>query len=248
MKTFINGGEVKKMFIAGNEVKSLFKNGVKVYENTLNDGLILNLPLQNNFTDTTGINTMIAGGTSNLPTFTLEGGEYAATFNGSQSLKTNANFLINSDKVSISFWIKTNQTNTAVITELGTNTNSNNSFISSINDTLANRVSITDHISGYNIGNSAININDNAWRHIVLTIDRTLVGNQQNKIYVDGILSYVQNASFQSDLNGNWALNHLFIGQRGGSQYGFNGQMKFLKIFNYPLSTTEITNLYNSEL
>ena len=57
-----------------------------------NEGLILDLPLQNNFTDTTGINTMIAGGTSNLPTFTLEDGEYAATFNGSQSLKTNANF------------------------------------------------------------------------------------------------------------------------------------------------------------
>ena len=39
-----------------------------------NEGLILDLPLQNNFTDTTRINTMIAGGSSNLPTFTLEGG------------------------------------------------------------------------------------------------------------------------------------------------------------------------------
>ena len=213
-----------------------------------NEGLILDLPLQNNFTDTTGINTMIAGGTSNLPTFTLEGGEYAATFNGSQSLKTNSNFVIGTDKVSISFWIKTSQTNTAVITELGTNTNSNNSFISSINDTLANRVSITDHISGYNIGNSAININDNNWHHVVLMINRSLVGNQKNKIYVDGILSYVQNTNYQSDLNGNWGIFPLFIGQRGGSLYGFNGQMKFLKIFNYPLSQAEITNLYNKTM
>ena len=216
-----------------------------------NEGLILDLPLQNNFTDTTGINTMVAGGTSNLPTFTLEGGEYAATFNGSQSLKTNSNFVIGTDKVSISFWMKTSQTNTAVITELGTNTNSNNSFISSINDTLANRVSITDHTyvgNEYNIGNSTVNINDNAWRHIVLMIDRSKAGNQQNSIYVDGVLSYVQNASLQSDLNGNWGLFPLFIGQRGGSQYGFNGQMKFLKIFNYPLSPSEITNLYNKTM
>ena len=213
-----------------------------------NEGLILDLPLQNSFTDTTGINTMIAGGTSNLPTFTLEGGEYAATFNGSQSLKTNSNFVINSDKVSISFWMKTSQTNTAAITELGTDTNSNNSFISSINDTLANRVSITDHISGYNIGNSAININDNNWHHVVLTIDRSLAGSQQNSIYVDGILSYVQNTTYQSDLNGNWGIFPLFIGQRGGSQYGFNGQIKFLKIFNYPLSPSEITNLYNKTI
>ena len=78
-----------------------------------------------------------------------------------------------------------------------------------------------------------------------MTIDRSLVGNQQNKIYVDGILSYVQNASLQSDLNGNWALNPLFIGQRAGNSLGFNGQMKFLKIFNYPFSQAEITNLYN---
>ena len=214
-----------------------------------NEGLILDLPFQNSFVDATGKNTMIAGGTSNLPTFTLEGSEYAATFNGSQSIKTNANFNIGTDKVSISFWIKTRQTATAAVIELGTNTNSNNSFICSTNDTLSNRISITDHnSSGHNIGNSAIKINDNVWRHIVLTIDRTLVGNQQNKIYVDGVLSYVQSTTHQTDLNGQWALNPLFIGQRGGSLYSFSGQLKFLKIFNYPLSTTEITNLYNKTM
>lgn len=209
---------------------------------------ILDLPLQNNFTDTTGINTMIAGGTSNLPTFTLEGGEYAATFNGSQSLKTNANFVIGTDKVSISFWIKTSQTALTAILELSSNINNFNAFGVFINNLLANRIDIIDHISGYNLGNSAININDNNWHHVILMIDRSLVGNQQNKIYVDGILSYVQNTSYQSDLNGNWGLFPLFIGQRGGSLYGFNGRIKFLKMFNYPLSTTEITNLYNKTM
>ena len=205
---------------------------------------ILDLPLQNNFTDTTGINTMIAGGTSNLPTFTLEGGEYAAVFNGSQSIKTNANFNIGTDKVSISFWMKTNQTAAAIIAELSTNTNNNNAFYNVINDLLPNRIAIGDHISGYNIGNSAININDNSWHHVVLMIDRSL-GTSQNKIYVDGVLSYVQNTSYQSDLNGNWGLFPLFIGQRAGNSIGFNGQLKFLKIFNSILSETEITNLYN---
>ena len=213
-----------------------------------NEGLILDLPLQNSFTDTTGINTMVAGGTSNLPTFTLEGGEYAATFNGSQSLKTNANFVIGTDKVSISFWMKTTQTATAIIAELSTNTNNNDAFYNAINDLLPNRIAIGDFRYGYNIGNSAININDNNWHHVVSMIDRNLVGNQQNKIYVDGILSYVQDTRFQSDLNGQWALNPLFIGQRAGSSLGFNGQMKFLKIFNYPLSPTEITNLFNKTM
>lgn len=212
-----------------------------------NEGLILDLPFQNSFVDATGKNTMIAGGTSNLPTFTLEGSEYAATFNGSQSLKTNANFNIGTDKVSISFWMKTSQTATSAVLELSSNNNNFNAFGSFINNLLANRIDITDHTSGssYNIGNSSININNNSWYHVVLMIDRSKVGNQQNSIYINGILSYVQNTNYQKDLNGNWGLFPLFIGQRGGSTLGFNGQMKFLKIFNYPLSTTEITNLYN---
>ena len=213
-----------------------------------NEGLILDLPFQNSFVDATGKNTMVAGGTSNLPTFTLEGGEYAATFNGSQSLKTNANFVLGTDKVSISFWMKTSQTGAAVIIESSTNFSQFNSFGVFINDILANRIEIADNVTGYNIGNSAININDNNWHHVVLMINRSLVGNQQNKIYVDGILSYVQNTNYQSDLNGNWALNPLFIGQRGGSSLGFNGQLKLLKIFNYPLSPSEITNLYNKTM
>ena len=214
-----------------------------------NEGLILDLPFQNSFIDTTGKNTMIAGGASNLPTFTLDGGEYAATFNGSQSLKTNANFVIGTDKVSISFWMKTSQTVLGNILELSNDFNNNNAFSSFINDLVANKIAIYDHNSaGNNYGTSAININDNTWRHIVLIIDRSKVGSQQNSIYVNGILSYVQSNPNQVDLNGNFGLFPLFIGQRGGSLYGFNGQMKFLKIFNYPLSQTEITNLYNSEL
>ena len=213
-----------------------------------NEGLILDLPFQNSFVDATGKNTMIAGGTSNLPTFTLEGGEYAATFNGLQSLKTNSNFILNSDKVSISFWIKTSQTAVAIVLELSTvASGGNNAFGVYINDLLANRIEIVDGQSGLNIGNSSTDINNNTWRHIVLTIDRSLVGNQQNKIYVDGVLSYVQSTTYQKDTSGNWALNPLFIGQRGGSSLGFNGQIKFLKIFNYQLSTTEITNLFNKQ-
>ena len=247
MGTIKNGYKWLGAKIGGNSVNGIAKGGNIIYKK-IDPTLILDLPFQNSFVDATGKNTMVAGGSSNLPTFTLDGSEYAATFNGSQSIKTNANFYIGTDKVSISFWIKTSQTATGIIAELSTNTNNNNAFYNALNDLLANRISIGDHTSGYNIGDSAININNNTWRHIVLTIDRSLVGNQQNKIYVDGILSYVQNTTYQSDLNGNWGLFPLFIGQRGGSLYGFNGQMKFLKIFNYPLSTTEITNLYNKTM
>lgn len=243
----LNNNKFKGVSINGISVSGLAKNGVKFWKKQ-NSGLILDLSFQNNFTDATGINTMVAGGTSNLPTFTLEGSEYAATFNGSQSIKTNANLPLSTDKVSISFWIKTNQIATAAVIELGTNTNFNNSFISSINDSLANRIGVADHNSfGYNIGHSTININDNSWHHVVLIIDRIL-GINQNKIYFDGVLSYAQNSNYQTDLSGIWSSFPLYIGQRAGALYGFNGKLKFLKIFNYPLSTTEITNLYNKTI
>ena len=160
-----------------------------------NEGLILDLPLQNSFTDTTGINTMVAGGTSNLPTFTLEGGEYAATFNGSQSLKTNANFNINTDKVSISFWIKTSQTNIGVVAMLSNDYNYNSAFTAIINDLHPNKIYIGDHTTQYNVGYSSVNINDNNWHHIVITIDRSQNGLNQNRIYVDGNIAYNQNKS-----------------------------------------------------
>ena len=216
-----------------------------------NEGLILDLPLQNSFVDATGKNTIIAGGTSNLPTFTLEGSEYAATFNGSQSLKTNANFVIGKDKVSISFWMKTTQTSKSYIIELSQNVNTyDNTFALIMNDITSNPncLQIADHgtASNYNMGWTPSNILS-SWTHVVIIIDRTL-NSSQNKIYINGVFNYNATSAYQSDLSGLFANNPLFFGQRGGSSYGFIGQMKFLKIFNYPLSPTEITNLFNKTM
>ena len=211
-----------------------------------NEGLILDLPFQNSFVDATGKNTMVAGGASNLPTFTLEGGEYAANFNGSQSLKTNANFVIGTDKVSISFWMKTSQTVIAVLQELSSNSDNKNAFATAINVEAANKFSMQNkkESSGvYNVVYSTSTINQNSWHHVCVVSDRSLNGNNESKIYVDNVLANVVFNNFDS--SGNYINDILFIGQRNGSSFGFNGQMKFLKIFNYPLSTTEITNLYN---
>lgn len=213
-----------------------------------NSGLILDLPFQNSFVDATGKNTMIAGGTSNLPTFTLEGGEYAAVFNGSQSLKTNANFVIGTDKVSISLWLKTNQMALANIIELSASLDSNdNTFITLINGIgQANKFQFVDRNGGYYVTNTSNNINDDTWHHVVIVYDRSLSGALAGKLYVDNIL--VTNTTLANDLNGIFGNFPLFIGQRGDTTRGFNGQMKFLKIFNYPLSQTEITNLYNKTM
>ena len=217
-----------------------------------NEGLILDLPFQNSFVDATGKNTMIAGGNSNLPTFTLEGGEYAATFNGSQSLKTASNLILNSDKVSISFWIKTTQTTIGLVAELSESLNSsgNNGFWIINNNTGANKLEFLDRNNLVSSANNIVrpnpNINSGVWQHIVITSDRALNGANQSKVYVNGVLNFVTVQT--NDINNNYGNHILFIGQRAGSSLGFNGQIKFLKIFNYPLSTTEITNLYNKTM
>ena len=211
-----------------------------------NEGLILDLPFQNSFVDATGKNTMIAGGASNLPTFTLEGGEYAATFNGSQSLKTNSNFVIGTDKVSISFWMKTTQTAAAVVGEMSPNTNSNNTFSWYINDNVANSVQFNSRNTGNN-QSVRTGANNGTWKHFVAVIDRSQNAANEILIYENGSL-VTFTKPYSQDNNKNFGNNILFIGQRGGSQYGFNGQMKFLKIFNYPLSPSEITNLYNKTM
>lgn len=204
--------------------------------------VILDLPLQNNFTDYSGSGiSMVAGNVNGLPSFVSDGsGGYAVDFGGTKSIKTSVNLPINtSDKVSIEFDIKTTATVAQVVMELSSNFNSNNSFFSTINSNSLNKIDIGDHVSGgsqYNVGSSAVNINDGNYHSVKMVIDRSL-GKDQNKICVDGVLSYVQNTSagVYNDNNGNFGSFTLFIGQRNGSSLGFVGQMKNLKIYNYPI-------------
>ena len=245
MGTIKNGYKWLGAKIGGNSVNGIAKGGNIIYKK-IDPTLILDCDFNNNFTNKVlGGVQLIAGNVNGLPTFTLEGGEYAATFNGSQSLKTNSNFVLGTDKVSISFWMKTSQTVVSIITELSTNSNNFNSFYGAINNAIPNRVDVYDNISSSsnNLGSSSVNINDNIWHHIILMIDRNQPALNQNKIYVDGVLSYIQHTSRKSDTSGDFGILPLFVGQRAGNSLGFNGQMKNLKIWNRIITQSEIDNL-----
>ena len=212
---------------------------------------ILDLPLQNNFTDysASGI-SMVAGGTSNQPIFALSGrkaGEYCAVFNGSQSIKTTTNLPINSDKVTVEFAIKTTHTSNALIVEMSPNISASNTFGVYANNLTANKIDIGDHTmspNSFNIGGTTVNINDGTWKHLVMTIDRNL-GVDQNKIYLNGTLNYSQSTTYYANLIGNFVNNILFIGQRNGNSVGFNGSLMYLKIYNYALTGGEASTAFN---
>ena len=231
----LNGKQYDKFILNGKTYEKFYLNN-KIYQ-SLDPGLILDLPLQNNFTDysSSGI-SMVAANANGLPSFVSDGsGGYALDFNGTKSIKTAVNLPINTrDKVSFEFEIKTTSTVCQVILELSPNTNTNNSFASYINNLAANRIDIFDRNSGPNMGSSSVNINDGIFHHVKMVIDRSL-GIDQNKIYIDGVLSYVQRGTHYTNNNGNFGSFILFIGQRNGSSLGFVGQMKNLKIYNYPI-------------
>ncbi|SHJ19946.1 Concanavalin A-like lectin/glucanases superfamily protein [Cruoricaptor ignavus] len=240
-----NNQVFKGVAINGQIVKGLAKNGVVFWQTfPLLTDYILAYNFNGNTADSSvnGLNGIMTG-TLTFDTGRKEGTQSLKFING--CVKTVLPLPINSDKVSISFWIKTTQTETGVVVELSTNFNNNNAFGVFTNDFLVGRVEISDHHPwGYNIGNSTVNINNGNWFHIVTTIDRSL-GVTQNQIYVNGSLSYIQHDSYAGDLIGNWANDILFIGQRGASSFPFIGNLQDLKIYNRVLSKEEITALYN---
>ena len=250
MGTIFNSKVFKGVSIAGKIVKGMVKNGVTFYEKKeLPSNAILDLPFQNNFTDYGKIGmTMIAGGTSNQPTFALSGrvaGEYCAVFNGSQSIKTATNLPINSDKVTIKFWIKkTSQTlpGTAIL-ETGTSGTSNlfAVLLGSYGSNLLSR----SRNSGVN--ENSTSIADNTWIRVAVVIDRTQNGINEIKTYFNGNLATSTKPN-STDNTGNFTNDILHIGQRAGSSVGFEGSLMHLEVLNYPITAGEALADYNSFL
>ena len=239
----LNGKQYDKFILNGNTYDKFYLNN-KIYQ-SLDPGLILDLPLQNNFTDysASGI-SMIAGNANGLPSFISDGsGGFALDFNGSQSIKTTTNLPINSDKITIAFWMKTTQNMLAVISELSADSGANNAFRVVLNP---NKITIVDHVSANNDGTTANIVSTGNWVRIVVTIDRNQ-GISQNKIYINGALSYVKGSGV-ADLAGNFVNNILYIGQRAGNSFGFNGSLMHWITCNYPFTAGEVLADYNSFL
>ena len=149
---------------------------------------------------------------------------------------------------SISFWFKTNSTSNTIWLELSPLLNSINGFLSTINNDGSGK--IRGYISSEN--NTNVNFkytnksfNDNNWHHLVLILDRSQTSTNEIKIYIDNALQTLT-TSLNNEQTGNFTSEKLYIGARGTTLIQpYNGLMDDFKLFNYPLTQTEITNLYN---
>ena len=243
-------------FVASLQSKGFTVNILRFLNNASNsDSALFKLPFQNNF-DVYSNSSMniLAGGTSNQPTFALSGrkaGEYCAVFNGTKSIKTAVNLPINSDKVTIKFWMKTADTSTGTVMELSPvwSTSGTNSFGLFTNANTINKLFVGEQTTNTvrNIRETALSINDNMWKRFSVVIDRTNPTATKISIYINGVLASTT-ASTNGSTTGNFVNNILFIGQRGGSTIGFNGSLMHLEILNYPITASEALADYNSFL
>ena len=210
---------------------------------------ILDLDFQNNFIDKSPSGLPIVQG-QGLPTFGLSGrkaGEYCAIFNGVQSIKTNINLPLNSDKVCVKFWLKTTQSVISVIYELSQRFVNNNAFAFYMAQPNG-KVSSGDHVTGgYDLVHTINAVNDNTWKHIVCVINRSLSTNK-NKIYINGVSSFVQDSIDNKSNNGNFINNILFIGQRAGTSLGFNGSLAKYQVFNQAPTDAQAMEMYQNDL
>ena len=175
-----------------------------------------------------------------------KGGNTAIQF-GSGNL-VSMNNLPASPVWSVAFWMKTNTTVlNQMLFELTTFWDKKNAFGCLFNHSVLNGLSgaVTNTFDEYNILRNVDTYNDNQWHHIVMIFDRAQPSANEVKIYKDKILKST-NPTITAENTGNFISDKIYLGCRGNSyQLPFVGATSPIKMFNYPLTQTEITNLYN---
>ena len=157
---------------------------------------------------------------------------------------------INSDKVSISFWLKASASTGTLETVLEMSkeaTSDNNpSFGAFINNAEVGGIDILN--SSGTLGQFGITTASNAinstWTHYVMVVDRSLPNLDELKIYKNNVL-VPRTTAYTQETSGLFKNSELYIGKRGNSAYPFLGAMQDLRIYNRVLTAEERTQLFN---
>ena len=196
---------------------------------------ILAYNFNGNFNDVNGVNNLAQKGTV---TFTTDrkGGNTAVQF-GSGYLQT-VNNLPASSVWSISSWMKNNFNSAVTVFGGESGVNNSQTFNFVMNDAGVNYY-ITIKGSSFNRWRTSDNLKDNIWHHYVFILDRTKLANEEIQVYIDGVKKNTIQFS-SSDSSGNFVSSRINFGQQS-----WTGLLGDIKIYNRPLTQTEITNLYN---
>ena len=176
-----------------------------------------------------------------------KGGNTAIQF-GSGNL-VSINNLPASTVWSIAFWMKTTQLTIGILAELSENYNNNRpGFLVDINEYTQNKMIASMNVpSSYKLKYPlGTNINGGDWQHIVIIFNRNNTDDNEIKIFKNKEQLVLSTVNYNTEMSGDFLSRKIFIGGRGTSyQYPFIGATSPFKLFNYPLTQTEIDNLYN---
>ena len=86
---------------------------------------------------------------------------------------------------------------------------------------------------------------DNTWHHIIIELDRARDGADEQKIYIDNVLTSTPLAGYTPNLSGNLENYILYIGQRAASSFSLNAKLQDFRVYNRVLTADERTILFN---
>ena len=175
-----------------------------------------------------------------------KGGNTAVQF-GSGYLQT-VNNLPASSVWSVSFWIKNTTTDFKVLFSLNNGVTDAKQLQISINAVSKPSITISspNNIQANYNQKTFTNTNQTIWNNIVIVFNRDLSASEEIKLYKNGVLM-IDSSSSQANYEqtGLFQNAKLTIGALYNGQYISDSTMDDVRIFNYPLSQTEIDNLYN---
>jgi len=157
---------------------------------------------------------------------------------------------VNSDKLTISFFIKTTQISAGIVCEMGPNFNSDNTFCVVNNDPVNEKFNLiaagTSNYGPSEVYKSISHINDGVWKHIIIIFDRALT-DQKVFIYNNLILDNIVSLS-NPTITGNFTNKVLNIGMRNAQFSPLNAKIQDFTIYNRVLNEVEREQLFNEKI
>lgn len=172
----------------------------------------------------------------------------AAIFNGG-TVKTNAVLPVNSSKISISFWFKTNNTAPSFPMVLGNSANTKN-FVLQFHNAESSAIGMQSfNGASSNHGATEPGVTNGAWHHVIFTVDR--LGSTHREVtnaYLNGSIIAAPMRFFRNDLlSGVFDNAVLTIGNHSYSSlngYPYKGGIQQLRIYNRLLTEVERLQLF----
>ena len=205
-------------------------------------GAILHYPFDNNTKDYSDrkLNGVLTGSVAFEDGRKL--GTKAAKFTNG-CVQTPTQLEIDSERVTISFWIKQVGIGPlGIIAEVGMNFGISRSFVISNNDPSSGYIYAASN-NGYVSNDKKSPVNLNEWNHVVINIDTARSAGNEIKIYVNNV-DTTEVANPSNDTSGIIGSGILYIGQRFASTLPINAYLQDFRVYNRTLTAEERTLLF----